>query len=735
MRERFWFTCLALAAAPDAAAQYPAALQPGAPAPTTAAAAAQVVRTHYFSQDFSGGVETGRALLSRFPGNAELRAWYVVNMARLTGREREALAVVDSASLWPASQPVWRDFARSFAMSYQSNGHDQAIATARRVRRAFRWSPDAVWLHAYVLHRAGKYDDVVALADSAMRARAPWGELLVLKANALVSQANSAQPGDTAKRRRASEAFAQARRIEPSNLNAHWLHAANLAGGPTDTVTFALLKRAVAMTPALGVHERFWREIRARRDLTPPQKDSIVAGDVARLLAMRPRNAGVLRAAHDAYVDMKRVAAADTLLARLRAEHPNTVELDWAEYGRLQVLRDSASNNPQDSAAIMTRWRAAVEQWVTRPTHAHDGIYGTILLWHWHNGLEEDTVVSADSLKRFAEALIRYNTANPHRTHVDVPLRVAERKGDFRWAERLIVQGDSIRRARYEERKQQIVADEGVGYYADLLDASKATMHSGLGWIYIHEGRLADAERELNKALELNRKDPRIHYHFGRLAEARGQPVEAQAAYARGFPLEQFWTGYRNRDALRRMYAANHGGMDGFDAYVERLREEDRQRRRTRIASERKTDGVELASFRLERYGDNETVTNDALKGRIAVVNFWGVWCGPCVKEIPDIQKFHEAVKDDSAVVFLTVDYNDAPETLDEFMKKRKLTFPVLLDTDRWVSDRAQVSAFPTTLFIGRDGRIAWKHVGASDLVLEEFLWRVEMLKREPAVP
>lgn len=716
----------------SASAQYPAALQQGAAAPKTAARAAAVLKAHYFAQDFVGGDEAGVELTRRFPRSAELRAWHVVNLSRVSGREADALALVDSTALWrPAPASTWRTFARSFAMSYHRDGDAKAIELAKRVRAATPWQRDAVWLHGYVLHRATKYAEVVALTDSVAKRQPLWGELLVLRANAFASQAGFPK-ADSVMRRRAKEAFAEARRVEPYNLNAIYLAAANLSDGPTDTASFAMLARTTSMTPALSVHQRYWSAVRARRDMKAEQKDSVIAQDVEALLAMRPSSPGVIRAAHDSYLAMKRNDKQQQLLARLRGEHPSSVELEWVEYNLLSEVRDSAANNPADSAAIMARWRQQVDELAARPVHKNSGIYGTLLLWQYDFRQAVDSTIRGDSLKRFGETLIKHNTANPRWTHVDLPLLVAERKGDFRWAEKVLLEGDSIRKAQVERMKESIVRQEGVGGYADFLEGNKATTHSGLGWIHMHEGRFDDAARELAKALELNRKDPRIHYHLGRLAEARGQPLEAQASYARGFPMEQFFTGYRNRDALKRMYAANNGSLDGFDGFVERLKEADRARRKQAIAEKRLADAPAMPAFALERYGggaNKSQLHSDSLKGKIAVVNFWGVWCGPCVKEIPDIQKFHETVKNDSNVVFVTVDYNDTPETLHEFMVKKKLDFPVVLDADRWASDKAGISSYPTTWFVDRDGRIAFKHIGASDFVLEEFLWRVEMLK------
>src|SRR5688500_16255393 len=106
---------LMCATASTAGAQYPAALQPEAPPPTTAVAAARALRTHYFHQDFAAGADLGRELTRRFPRSAEVRAWQVVNLARVFGSEDAALAIVDSVSLWPAPGDRWRQFARSFA--------------------------------------------------------------------------------------------------------------------------------------------------------------------------------------------------------------------------------------------------------------------------------------------------------------------------------------------------------------------------------------------------------------------------------------------------------------------------------------------------------------------------------------------------------------------------------------------------------------------------------------------
>lgn len=75
-------------------------------------------------------------------------------------------------------------------------------------------------------------------------------------------------------------------------------------------------------------------------------------------------------------------------------------------------------------------------------------------------------------------------------------------------------------------------------------------------------------------------------------------------------------------------------------------------------------------------------------------------------------------------VQFLTISNDRNSDDLPACMAK-KLYFPVLLD-DGYVT-KAKVHAFPTTWFVDRDDPIALEHRGASNVVLEEFIWRVEM--------
>lgn len=133
-----------------------------------------------------------------------------------------------------------------------------------------------------------------------------------------------------------------------------------------------------------------------------------------------------------------------------------------------------------------------------------------------------------------------------------------------------------------------------------------------------------------------------------------------------------------------------------------------------------------VAAFNL-RSLDGKQVTLDSLKGKIVVINYWGIWCGWCVKEMPDLQKLHEKYAADPDIAILTIDNDQNPDDVPPWMKQKGYTFPVLFD-DGYVT-RVGIHAFPTTWFLDRQGRKAFEKVGWSEKLLEEFSWRVEAIR------
>jgi peroxiredoxin len=102
------------------------------------------------------------------------------------------------------------------------------------------------------------------------------------------------------------------------------------------------------------------------------------------------------------------------------------------------------------------------------------------------------------------------------------------------------------------------------------------------------------------------------------------------------------------------------------------------------------------------------------LRGEVVLLNFWATWCEPCEREMPAMQRLHERLAP-AGLHLVAVSVDDAKETADRFRERFALTFEVLWDPDKRVSDAYQTYRYPETLLIGRDGVVVERYVGPRD--------------------
>ena len=119
------------------------------------------------------------------------------------------------------------------------------------------------------------------------------------------------------------------------------------------------------------------------------------------------------------------------------------------------------------------------------------------------------------------------------------------------------------------------------------------------------------------------------------------------------------------------------------------------------------------------RHGDvraaddrRDTLALSAYRGNVVVLNFWASWCIPCREEHAALS----AVAREYAgrgVQFLGTSYNDAPATAVRWIEAMGgQPYPTLLDPGSRTAIDYGLYGVPETFFIGRDGRVAYKHVG-----------------------
>jgi thiol-disulfide isomerase/thioredoxin len=101
--------------------------------------------------------------------------------------------------------------------------------------------------------------------------------------------------------------------------------------------------------------------------------------------------------------------------------------------------------------------------------------------------------------------------------------------------------------------------------------------------------------------------------------------------------------------------------------------------------------------------------------GHVVVMNFWGSWCTPCRAEAPVLASLSHHFTS-SGVRFLGIDIRDSPTTAQAFLSDFHISYPSLNDPGDVIAldfqSTVPPAGIPTTLVIGRDGRISARIIG-----------------------
>ena len=108
-------------------------------------------------------------------------------------------------------------------------------------------------------------------------------------------------------------------------------------------------------------------------------------------------------------------------------------------------------------------------------------------------------------------------------------------------------------------------------------------------------------------------------------------------------------------------------------------------------------------------------------RGKWLVINFWATWCAPCLKELPELERFYQQNKSTAHLWGVTFEDSDKTSIV-EFVERLGITFPILGYGEDPLTGYGQVRVLPTTFLINPDGLFQHRFEGpitAQDIITE----------------